>query len=130
MSEALLILYDRDCGICAAVATHLRRWDRDARLELLALQDAGADRRAVVREVARRHPLHDELHVVEPETGRVRSGGRAVLEITSRLPGGRMPAALAGLLPTRWAIGVGYALVARNRHSISRALRLKTACRV
>jgi predicted DCC family thiol-disulfide oxidoreductase YuxK len=128
--DRLLVLYDRDCGICVATVDRLRRWDRENRLELLPLQVAGTDARPIVRRVATGHPLHAELHVLDPSSGEVRSGGRAVLEIASRLPGGRVPAMLGRLPPAAWAIGVGYALVARNRHAISRALRLDTVCSV
>lgn len=130
MTDRLLVLFDRDCGICAASAARLRRWDREGRLELVALQAAAGDKRGQVREVATSHPLHDELHVLDPSTGALRSGGRAVLEIASRLLGGRVPALLGRLPPAAWAIGLGYALVARNRRAISRALRLDTVCRV
>ena len=128
MPDRLLVLFDRDCGICVATATLLRRWDRDDRLELLPLQSAVSDRRPLVREVVADHPLHAELHVLDPATGEVRSGGRAVLEITARLPGGRVPALLGRVPPAAWVIGVVYALVARNRRAISRALRLDTVC--
>ena len=130
MTDRLLVLYDRDCGICGVTADRLRRWDREGQLELVALQAAGTDERAVVREVAASHPLHDEMHVLDPATGDVNAGGRAVLEIVGRLPGGRVPAALARLRPAAWAVGLGYALVARNRRALSRALRLETKCRV
>ncbi|MEW5991588.1 MAG: DUF393 domain-containing protein [Chloroflexota bacterium] len=128
MSERLLVLFDRDCGICAALAGHLRRWDSGGRLELLALQSAADDPRPFVRSVAARHPLHDELHVVDVSNGAVRSGGAAALEIAARLPGGQIPAILGRLPPAAWAIGLGYAIVARNRRAISRALRLDSAC--
>lgn len=130
MTDGLLVLFDRDCGICTATAERLARWDRAGRLELLALQAAADDPRALVREVAAGHPLHDELHVLDPSTGAVRSGGRAVLEIAARLPGGRLPALLGRWPPAAWVIGLGYALVARNRHAISRALRMDTVCAV
>lgn len=128
--DRLLVLYDRDCGICLASAARLGRWDREDRLELLALQAAVADARPRVRGVATGHSLHAELHVVDPSTGEVRSGGRAVLEIASRLAGGRIPALLGRLPPAVWVIGMVYALVARNRRAISRALRLDTVCAV
>ena len=129
-TSRLLVLYDRDCGICTASVRQLRRWDRSGRLEILALQEAATDGRAIVRDVAAGHPLHDELHVLDPGTGVVRSGGRAVLEIASRLPGGRIPAAIGRLPPAAWVIGLGYAVVARNRRAISRALRLDTVCEI
>jgi predicted DCC family thiol-disulfide oxidoreductase YuxK len=130
VTDRLLVLYDRDCGICTATARLLRRWDRDGRLELLPLQEAVADPRPRVRDVTRSHPLHAELHVLDPVSGAVRAGGRAVLEIVARLPGGRLPAVLGSLPPAAWALGIGYAVVARNRRAISRALRLDTVCEV
>jgi len=130
VTDRLLVLYDGDCGICRAAATRLRRWDRNGRLEMLALQVAGTDVRSLVRDVAGGHPLHDELHVLDPATGTVASGGRALVEIAARLPGGGIPAALARIPPAAWVIGLGYALVARNRRAISRALRLDTVCDV
>lgn len=130
VTDRLLVLFDRDCGICTASADRLRRWDRRERLELLALQAAAGDERPLVRETAAGHPLHDELHVLDLATGTVRSGGRAVLEIAGQLPGGRLPALLGRLPPAAWVIGLGYALVARNRRAISRALRLDTVCAV
>ena len=130
MTDRLLVLYDRDCGICTATARLLRRWDRQHGLELLPLQAAASDSRSRVRDVTRSHPLHAELHVLDPLNGVVRAGGRAVLEIIGRLPGGRLPALLGRVPPAAWAIGLGYALVARNRQAISRALRLDTICEV
>ncbi|MBI2777090.1 MAG: DUF393 domain-containing protein [Chloroflexi bacterium] len=130
MTPRLLVLFDADCGICTLTARQLRRWDRAGRLELLSLQQAALDDRPLVHDTAAGHPLHDELHVLDPASGRVVSGGAAVLEIVARLPGGRVPALLGRLPPAAWAIGVGYALVARNRRAISRALRLETACAV
>ncbi|MBI3745402.1 MAG: DUF393 domain-containing protein [Chloroflexi bacterium] len=127
---SLLVLYDADCGLCVAVVRRLHRWAREPNLEFLPLQAAAPDDRALVRSVAEGHPLHDELHVVDLDRGTVRSGGRAVVEITARLPGGALPAALGRLPPVAWAIGLGYALVARNRRAISRALRLDTVCRI
>jgi len=50
--------------------------------------------------------------------------------VASRLPGGRIPAAIGRLPPAVWVIGLGYALVARNRRAISRALRLDTVCEI
>lgn len=126
----LVVLYDLDCGLCIATADRLRRWDRGGRLELLPLQGAAGSDRPVLERVAADHALHAELHVVNEATGVVRSGGRAFLTILAALPGGRVPAALVGLPPFAWAVGLGYALVARNRRAIGRALRLEQICEV
>ena len=86
--------------------------------------------RPIVREVAARHPLHKEMHTLDPATGELHAGGRGILEIVERLPGGSVPALLGRLPPFVWLVGLGYGLVARNRQSISRALRLDTVCRL
>jgi predicted DCC family thiol-disulfide oxidoreductase YuxK len=126
----LIVLYDADCGICTLTARYLERWDRQDRLEALPLQAAASDPRPAIRSAAASHPLHDELHVVDEETGELRSGGSAVLEIVGRLPNGRVPTLLGRLPPAAWVVGLGYGLVARNRMAISRALRLQLICRV
>ena len=125
-SRSLAVLYDRDCGLCAATARTLRRWDRQGRLEVIALQDVTTLASPEVARLSAGRPLTSALHVVDPATGRVFSGGRGVLEIVRRLPGGSGPARVAAAIPpARWAVAVAYAIVARNRHRIGRALRLE-----
>ena len=126
----LVVLYDLDCGLCVAVAGWLARRDLDGRLELLPLQHAASSGRPVLERIASGHDLHAELHVVDEASGRIRAGGGAMIEILGRLPGGRLIAAIGRLPPFAWVIGLGYALVARNRRAISRALRLERACAV
>ena len=61
----------------------------------------------------------------------VRAGGDAVLAIGGALPGGRIVRVLGALPPVRWAVDLGYRLVARHRHRIGRWLRLEgPACDV
>ncbi|HET7703535.1 MAG TPA: DUF393 domain-containing protein [Candidatus Limnocylindrales bacterium] len=124
-SGALIVLYDRDCGLCTATARALRRWDRHNRLELLPLQDAMASRVPSVAAAGRELPLTAALHVVDAGTGFVRAGGDGALAIAAALPGGRVARALAAVPPFRWVVGVGYGLVARHRHRIGRWLRLE-----
>jgi predicted DCC family thiol-disulfide oxidoreductase YuxK len=122
----LAVLYDRDCGICAATARRLRRWDRHARLELIPLQAVRTDASPGIARLATDRHLSSALHVVEPSTGRVHSRGDAVLEIARLLPAGSGPARLVATIPpARWAVGVAYDVVARNRHRIGRWLRLE-----
>src|SRR5687768_4814558 len=71
----LVVMYDRDCGLCTATAKRLRRWDRHGRLELLPLQDAAVSDRPAVAETARTHPVLAELHVLDEASGRVDAGG-------------------------------------------------------
>lgn len=121
----LVVLHDRDCGLCLAAATLLRRWDRRGLLDLVPLQEAAADPRAAVRGAAAGCALERELHAVDEVDGAIVAGGDAVLAIAARLPGGRVPAVVLAAPPFRWTVAAGYALVAANRHRIGRLLRLE-----
>jgi predicted DCC family thiol-disulfide oxidoreductase YuxK len=121
----LVVMFDRDCGLCQATARRLRRWDRHRRLELLSLQDAAESGRPAIEETAQAHPLLDELHVLDESTGRVDAGGDAALAILAALPGGRVVGPLRQIPPVRWIVGAAYSLVARNRHLIGRRLGLE-----
>jgi predicted DCC family thiol-disulfide oxidoreductase YuxK len=122
----LVVLYDRDCGLCLATARLLGRWDRSGLLDLVALQQASLDPRPAVRAAAARRALERELHAVDVAgSGAVAAGGDAVLAVVGRLPGGRVPAAILGVPPFRWTVAVGYRLVAANRHRIGRLVRLE-----
>jgi predicted DCC family thiol-disulfide oxidoreductase YuxK len=141
-ARPLVVLYDRDCGLCTASARLLRGWDRHHRLDLVPLQDVGraadggsaeasAGSRSEVAEFVSGRRLASALHVVDPGSGRVASGGDGVLEIVSRLPGGWLFSVPGRIPPVRGLIGVGYDVVARNRHRIGRWLRLEgPACDV
>ena len=129
--DRLVVMFDRDCGLCQATARRLSRWDRHSRLELLSLQDALTADRPLVATTARNRPVLAELHVLDERTGRVDAGGDAALAIAAVLPGGRLVGPLRRVAPVRWVVRVAYGLVARNRHRIGRQLRLEgPACDV
>lgn len=123
----LVVLYDRDCGLCLATARRLRRWDRHDRLQMLSLQEAAVSDRPAVAETARNHPLLAELHVLDEASGRVDAGGDAALAIAAALPGGWLARPLRRIAPIRWIVGAAYDLVARNRHAIGRRLGFEEA---
>ncbi len=130
-SDCLVVLYDRDCGLCTASARALRRWDRHERLEMLPLQDAARSDVPAVAAAGRELPLTAALHVVDEASGSIQAGGAGVLAIAAVLPGGWIVRPFAAIPPFRWAVGLGYGLVARNRHRIGRWLRLEgPACEV
>lgn len=127
----LVVLYDRDCGICAATARRLRRWDRRHRLDLVPLQDVDTKTSPNVANAVAGLPLDAALHVVDERTGLVSTGGASALAILRELPGGGVARVLGRIPPVRWGIDVAYALVARNRRRIGRWLRLEgPACDV
>jgi predicted DCC family thiol-disulfide oxidoreductase YuxK len=121
----LAVLYDRDCGLCTATASRLRRWDRHGRLLLLPFQDLDHGATPEIADLVRDRPLSSALHVVDRASGTIASGGNAALAIAGRLPGGRVADLVARIPPARWAVGLGYELVARHRHRIGRWLRLE-----
>ncbi|HET7029100.1 MAG TPA: DUF393 domain-containing protein [Candidatus Limnocylindrales bacterium] len=122
--QRLVVLYDRDCGLCTATARRLRRWDRAGRLELVPLQDAAGSARPALASMAARS-LTAALHVLDERTGEVRAGGDAALAIAAALPGGALARPVAAIPPARWLVGVLYEAVARNRHRIGRWLDLE-----
>ena len=117
-SPRLVVMYDRDCGLCTATAKRLRRWDRHGRLEMLSLQDAAVSDRPAVAETARTHPVLAELHVLDEATGRVDAGGDAALAIAAALPGGWLVRPFRRIAPVRWIVGAFYDIIAKHRHAI------------
>lgn len=121
-SATLTVLYDGDCGFCTWTAMVLRRLDRRRRLSLVPL--AGS-------ELGDQPPLDDlveSLHAVDAE-GRWWVGADACLEIAHRIPILR-PLELVGRLPlAKPVLAVGYRVVARNRHRLSRLLGLTSCAR-
>jgi predicted DCC family thiol-disulfide oxidoreductase YuxK len=119
----VLVLYDRDCGICTQTARALSRLDRGGRLELVPLQEAGGIAGAPALDV-----LETALHARDLH-GTWTAGGPAVIRIADALPV-LWPLALWARLPgAGWLIERAYDAVAANRHRISRALGL-TVCPV
>lgn len=123
----LTVLYDRDCGICGLTARTLRRWDRNGRFRLRALQDAPGSGDERLSAVAARYVLRDELHAVD-EAGSVAAGGDAALAIIDALPGGWLLRPWAALPAVRWAVRLAYDGVARNRRRIGEWLGLELVC--
>lgn len=112
----LLVLYDSTCGICSRSARLLRRLDRAGRLHLMPLQAAG--------ELAGVPPLDvlfDAIHVRD-EHGRWSVGGAAWTRIGQEVTVLRPLAFLAALPVIRTFVEWTFALVARNRHRLSRLL--------
>jgi predicted DCC family thiol-disulfide oxidoreductase YuxK len=129
-ASRLAVLYDRDCGLCLAIVSRLRRWDRGRRLDLVPLQEAGRMSRPSVVRIAGTLPLADRLHVVDEESGAVLAGGAAALAILDRLPGAAVFRPFARLGHVRWLVGRSYDLVAGHRHAISAKLGLAATCDV
>ncbi|MFV0429175.1 MAG: thiol-disulfide oxidoreductase DCC family protein [Arachnia sp.] len=107
-----LVLYDADCGFCAASTRHLMgRWFR-ARARPVALQAADLASLGL-----RLDECRSELHVVD--AGRVYRAGAAIAHLLRR---SRLPWPAVGItldLPgIRRVTRRVYALAARNRHRL------------
>lgn len=128
----LTILFDAECAFCTALADLAERLDQGAarlrhhppRLRLVPLQRAeDLPGRPDLALVARSHPLGDEIHVVDA-SGKVSSGGLAVIVVASELPMGSLVRVWSHLPGSgRLADGV-YRLVAGQRGKLGRLLRV------
>jgi predicted DCC family thiol-disulfide oxidoreductase YuxK len=122
-ADAVLVLYDRDCGFCAWTLAWVLRWDRAQRLRPAPIQGPEGDTWLA------RMPAESRLaswHTVD-EHGRVLSAGAALSAVLRRLPGGAPLAAL-----TRAAAPVterGYAAVAKGRPRLSRLIPARAKSR-
>jgi predicted DCC family thiol-disulfide oxidoreductase YuxK len=93
--RADVLLYDADCGFCRWCVAKVLSWDRRGRLQPVAIQDPRADPLlAGVPPATRMGSWH-----LASADGRLRSAGAAVAPLLRSLPGGRLPAALAGAAP-------------------------------
>ena len=116
--EALLVVYDADCGVCQATVDWLRRRDRQRRLRF-----AGND-----GELPPGVSLEETEHtVVVIGGGRKWTRGAAMSRILRELRGWALLGRVLGLPGVVWIADRGYDRFARNRHRISAALGL-TSC--
>jgi predicted DCC family thiol-disulfide oxidoreductase YuxK len=121
VAEAVL-LYDRDCGFCRWSAAKIVAWDRQGRIEPVALQDPRA------RELLPGMSEDDRMsswHLVRDD--RVVSAGAAAGPLLRLLPGGRPLAAVAEAFPA--VPDRLYGWVSRHRDRLGRLLG-ERACAV
>ncbi len=104
-----MVLYDADCGFCRWSAERLKRWDSPGALSFASIQGAKGQRLLHALSADARI---DAMHVVGGD-GRVWSGGEATRKLLEILPGGRVPATIAGTFPD--ATERAYRFVARHR---------------
>lgn len=111
-----LILYDAECRFCRWSLAWLLRWDRERRLEPVALQDRRARARLGGMSEAERMA---SWHLVGPD-GSIASAGAAAAPLLRLLPGGQPLAALAARFPG--AVEGGYGAVVGQRGRLGRWL--------
>jgi predicted DCC family thiol-disulfide oxidoreductase YuxK len=107
------VLYDADCGFCRWTLSVLLRWDREARLEPVALQRAEAA--DLLNDLTPAERMAS-WHLISPRGERC-SGGDALSPLLRALPGGRLPAGLFARFPGLSARG--YRWVADHRSGLS-----------
>jgi predicted DCC family thiol-disulfide oxidoreductase YuxK len=91
----VIVLYDRDCGLCRWIVAKLLAWDRRGRLRAVAIQSP--EGQTLLADL----PPEERLaaaHAIDG-AGRRYSGGAAAPPILRELPGGRPLAALLAAFP-------------------------------
>jgi predicted DCC family thiol-disulfide oxidoreductase YuxK len=116
-TSRLEVFYDADCGFCTRSARLLRRLDHGRRLQLTPLQLATEATRDAPPLDVLLHAMH-----VRDGAGRWSVGGAAWLRIAQDVPLLRPLGFLAQLPVIRALVEPTYAVVAGNRHRISRLL--------
>ena len=113
----LSVFYDADCGFCSHCAAVLRALDRGGRLLLLPLDRAAG----TFADAPPIEQLADKMHARDV-TGRWFIGGQAWIRVADTLPILRPLAIVARLPLVRSLVEPAYAVVACNRHNLSRLL--------
>lgn len=114
-TDRLTVLFDSDCGFCTRSAGVLRRLDRARRLDLVPLQGAA------LKDAPPERLLIERLHVRDA-AGAWSAGGAAWLRIAAAVPALRPLAWFAPLPFIRSLVEPVYAVIANNRHRLSRLL--------
>ena len=110
-------MYDGECGFCRDLMLRVRRRDRAERFRFVPFQDDEALRATgVTAEEASR------AMVLVTEDGVHWSGGQAVARAIEDLPRGRLLGRMLRWPGIRHLFGLGYRLVAANRHAVSCAV--------
>lgn len=112
----LVLLYDRDCGLCRTIVATVLAADRRHTMRPLALQTSEAKR--LLPDLSDADRLAS-VHLID-RGGRVRSGGAALGELAELLPAGRWLARALRAKPrqTAWA----YRVVADHRRQLGRLI--------
>lgn len=110
----MVLLYDEDCGFCSRIASRL------ARLQQITAHPIGSDVGDGALRDLPRDMRYASMHTID-EQGRRASAGRALAELSARLPGGRLLGPAVDASP--WLTERLYRAVAHRRHVFSRLLR-------
>lgn len=122
-----LLLFDGDCGICTHLARRAAILDRRRRYRIAPYQAYSEEQLAA--HGLSHHACSRAVQLILP-SGRVQSGALAVNRfLASYMPGKLLVPLLYVMFPLLFVEMLGYALVARHRHRISRWVGLE-ACKI
>lgn len=116
MAADWTLLWDEDCGFCAATLSGVIALDRGRRVRTVAIQSEEGQR------LLAGIPVEERLksaHLVDP-SGRVLSGGTATATYLRLIPGGGPLAALVDRVPS--VPERGYRWVAEHRRQLSKPI--------
>jgi predicted DCC family thiol-disulfide oxidoreductase YuxK len=116
MSDRWLVLYDGECGLCKWLLAPLLRWDRDRRLQPIALRTQRAAE--LLADLSEQQRL-GSWHLIAPD-GRRYSAGAALAPLLRLLPGGSLPARIPAAAPE--ATERAYRWVADHRSELSKPI--------
>lgn len=126
MKKKLLVIYDGDCGFCQKSLSVLQKLDWCQSFQYRPLQD-----QKIYEEYSllKYEKCLQELKLVySPQ--KIRSGADAIIFLSLRLPLITLFALLFTLPGLRHFARWLYPKIANNRHRISAALNLGTACKI
>jgi predicted DCC family thiol-disulfide oxidoreductase YuxK len=118
--DAVVVLYDGDCGFCKVMLAVLLRWDRAHRLDPVPIQSALAER--LLPDMSSRDRLKS-WHLIDGARV-VHSGGTAIPVILAGLPRSALLASLASRFPR--TTSRTYEWVAAHRVLLGRLLRARS----
>lgn len=121
--DAVMVLYDEDCGFCRWSAARLRAWDRRDRLRFVPI--TSPEGRSLLTGIPE-HLHLDSMHAVTSD-GRVWSAGEAAGPVLRALPGGWVLALVADAAPV--LTERTYRAFAHRRATLGRILG-EEACKV
>ena len=111
-----VVLYDGSCNLCVTAHDQLRSLDKDETLDWLDITQETTRQRFPNVDWKR---AEDEIHLVHTD-GRIRTGSRAVRDITELIGGevGQAAAKMMDIPGIKTASDVIYNLVAENRFRV------------
>jgi predicted DCC family thiol-disulfide oxidoreductase YuxK len=118
--DALVVLYDGECGFCKVMLAVLLSWDRAHHLGAVPIQSRPGD------QLLQDMPPQDRLkswHLIDG-AGAVHSGGAAIPVVLAVLPRGAPLACVASRFPR--ATSCSYEWVAGHRVLLGRLLRARS----